>query len=382
MVATVEPRTSHALGPTTMPDAELADELIRRRREIDRLEAEFAQFAWAGHQRGIGTVDGSPSTQAWLRRHTGMREGDARAAIETGEVAELLPTIGDAWRGGEITTGAVRTIAAARVDGHDTKLVALEDLLYVLARAADQRELRRACAHFRDCARADGTEPRQHDGLTISSGYAGRKVIQAELSSSAAEIVEHGIHVLTDPPTDGDTRSAARRRADALVKMAELALANLASDEGPTRAVPSASIVIDWQTLIGRTWRRMDGQYAGTLHRSDIERLLCDCTVSRVVAGADGLPLDVGRSRRTIPPQLRRALQVRDGGCRFPGCTRPHGWTRAHHVVHWKDGGTTALMNLVSLCDHHHHVVHLPGWTATFDGHDFTVIRSDGTQAT
>ena len=150
----------------------------------------------------------------------------------------------------------------------------------------------------------------------------------------------------------------------------------------PTRALPSATIVIDWTTLTGQEWGRIDGQYTGTLHPADIERLLCDCTVSRVVTGPDGLPLDVGRSRRTIPPQLRRALHVRDHGCRYPGCHRPHGWTHAHHLTHWQHGGTTTLANLVSLCDHHHHIVHHPGWTTTFDGHTLTITRPDNTQVT
>jgi hypothetical protein len=373
------------LEVSSLRDVEIADELVALRSEIDRMEARFAQLAWAGHQRGIGAVDGSPSTQAWLRRHTGLREGEARTSIEAGRVSELLPKIGTAWREGEITGGAAKTIAAARVEGHDLKLRALEDTFLRLARADDQRELTRACTHFRNCAKADGTEPRAHDGVTISSGYDGRTLIQADLSSSGAEIVVTALHALTDPPSDGDPRTPARRRADALVRMAQLALANLRStdpDEGPVLARPSATIVIDWTTLTGQTWGRLDGHYTGTLHPSDVERMLCDCTVSRVVTGPDGLPLDVGRSRRTIPPQLDRARAVRDGGCRYPGCTRPHGWTQAHHVIHWKHGGTTALVNLVSLCDHHHHVVHQPGWTAKFDGHTFTVFQPDGTEVT
>ena len=373
------------LDPAALGDLAIADELVRRRAEIDRLEAEFAQLAWSGHQRGIGAADGSPSTAAWLRRHTGMREGDARGAIEAGRVSELLPKVGAAWRDGLITGGAAKTIAGARVEGHDLKLRALEDLFLDLARAGDMRELRRACADFRDCARADGTDPRAHDGFTISAGYDGRRTLLGELSSAAAETFETALHELTDPATDDDTRTLARRQADALVKMAEVALANLHNadpEEGPARALPAASVVIDWTALTGDTWGRIDGDYVGALHRSDVERLLCDCTVSRVVTGPDGLPLDVGRSRRTIPPQLRRALRVRDHGCRYPGCTRPHGWTRADHVIHWKDGGPTDLVNLVSLCDHHHHVVHLPGWTAKFDGHTFAVCRPDGTQIT
>src|SRR6187551_919209 len=79
-------RVVAVLDPAGLSDLAIADELVRRRAEIDRLEAEFAQLAWVGHQRGIGAADGSPSTAAWLRKHTGLREGDARAAINAGEV--------------------------------------------------------------------------------------------------------------------------------------------------------------------------------------------------------------------------------------------------------------------------------------------------------
>ena len=83
-----------------------------------------------------------------------------------------------------------------------------------------------------------------------------------------------------------------------------------------------------------------------------------------------------------MPPPLRRALVVRDDGCRYPGCNRPPGWCDAHHVTHWVDGGPTAVDNLVLLCDRHHHVVHEPGWQLEFDGHDLRVLRPDGTEVT
>ncbi len=110
MVALLDgPSRADGLDPGSMTDAAIAAELIELRREIDDREARFAQLAWAGHRRGIGAVDGAASTQAWLRHRTGMREGDARAAIESGAATELLPSIGDAWRDGAVTTGAVRT---------------------------------------------------------------------------------------------------------------------------------------------------------------------------------------------------------------------------------------------------------------------------------
>jgi hypothetical protein len=76
--------------------------------------------------------------------------------------------------------------------------------------------------------------------------------------------------------------------------------------------------------------------------------------------------LDIGRRTRTIPPALRRALEARDRGCRFPGCNLR--FTDAHHVKHWADGGGTSLSNCILLCGFHHGLVHEGGWRVKFWG--------------
>jgi hypothetical protein len=76
-------------------------------------------------------------------------------------------------------------------------------------------------------------------------------------------------------------------------------------------------------------------------------------------AGDDRV-LDVGRRTRTIPPALRRALQARDRGCRFPGCGVRH--AQGHHIHHWANGGPTRLDNLAFLCRRHHRAVHEEGY--------------------
>jgi len=87
----------------------------------------------------------------------------------------------------------------------------------------------------------------------------------------------------------------------------------------------------------------------------------------------DGSTLNVGRKTRSIPPAIRRALQRRDQGCRFPGCTA-HKYVDAHHIVHWADGGATKMDNLVLLCRHHHRLVHEGGYGVriTASGPKFT----------
>jgi hypothetical protein len=67
---------------------------------------------------------------------------------------------------------------------------------------------------------------------------------------------------------------------------------------------------------------------------------------------------------------MRRAVIMRDRGCRFPGCDRPHQWCDAHPIERWADGGPTALVNLLLLCRRHHRLTHRRG--------GFTLRLEDG----
>ena len=70
--------------------------------------------------------------------------------------------------------------------------------------------------------------------------------------------------------------------------------------------------------------------------------------------------VEVGARTRTIPLALRRVLQHRDRGCRFPGCGLR--FTQGHHIRHWAAGGPTTLSNLALLCWRHHRAVHEDGF--------------------
>ena len=72
----------------------------------------------------------------------------------------------------------------------------------------------------------------------------------------------------------------------------------------------------------------------------------------------------IGRRSRTIPPAIRRALNARDQGCRFPGCTHTR-FLHGHHIQHWANDGETSLGSLVTLCSFHHLLVHEGGYTVT-----------------
>ena len=112
----------------------------------------------------------------------------------------------------------------------------------------------------------------------------------------------------------------------------------------------------------------VNGAWLGDSHvpvsAETARRIGCDAGKVRM-SHRNGEILNVGRKTRTIPPPIRRALEFRDRGCRFPGCTSRH--CDAHHVHHWADGGETKLSNLVLLCRRHHRLLHEGGFRTQVD---------------
>jgi hypothetical protein len=136
-------------------------------------------------------------------------------------------------------------------------------------------------------------------------------------------------------------------------------------------------VTIDLDSLEGRLGRRCELDDAGPITAETARQWACDAGVTRVIVDAASQPLDVGRRTKVVPPPLRRAVAVRDGGCRFPGCDRPTGWCDTHHVRHWADGGPTALDNLVLLCRPHHRSIHRGFGVEMVDGRP-VFSRPDG----
>jgi hypothetical protein len=93
-----------------------------------------------------------------------------------------------------------------------------------------------------------------------------------------------------------------------------------------------------------------------------VGRIACDCSIRRHIFDSASLLVELGRRKRVVSPQLRKALESRDRHCRWPGCTRPGSWCEAHHVVPWTRGGVTNQNNLLLLCSRHHVQVHEGRW--------------------
>ncbi len=178
----------------------------------------------------------------------------------------------------------------------------------------------------------------------------------------------------------------AQRRADALGLLAECALS---ADLDRGSAGDRYQVVVHVDAAAGGDPSL--GRGRGNIGDSVIEldhsaqyvsaetsrRISCDAAVVTMTHDVEGTVLDVGRRTRTVPPAIRRALDARDKGCRFPGCTSRR--CDAHHVEHWSEGGATSLENLVLLCRRHHRAVHEGGFrVAAGEGGAFELQRPDG----
>jgi hypothetical protein len=145
-------------------------------------------------------------------------------------------------------------------------------------------------------------------------------------------------------------------RADALVSVAQ---AYLQHDEPRTLGSGYELVMLTTPEQLEHAPGGVGGFLRdGTPVPQHIARMLaCDCSRVDVTTNESGEILDVGRARRTIPSAIGRALWLRDGGCRVPGCGRRH-HLHAHHIESWATGGKTAASNLVLLCPSHHTLVH------------------------
>jgi len=158
----------------------------------------------------------------------------------------------------------------------------------------------------------------------------------------------------------GDRPTLPQQQADALALLAETALHH-GVDPGTPGERYQVVVHVDAPVLADP---EAPGQSVleGGAHvpAGTSQRLACDATRVIMRHAPDGRVVEVGARTRTIPPALRRALEHRDRGCRFPGCSVRFG--QGHHIRHWAHGGSTTLSNLALLCRRHHRAVHEEGY--------------------
>jgi len=331
--------------------------------------------------RGVVDQSASPSSAAWLMEHSlHLEPGDASKIVKVAQLC-LLPKnqiMAAAVAGGSVTVRKAMTAFGQlrQVEDHLDPCQREEALgwLTLMAQTGYDRAVIAVGRHLMAVLGVDGAlggdedKARKLNSLRLCPLENGMTRISGRLDPESAAVLTAALDPLSAPnPCDAnggrDPRPADRRRAEALIELCRRAAA--AGGDAPATTKAQVVVTIDLDRLteaVPGAGYTLNGQ---VLSPEAIRKLACDASIIPIVLGSQGEPLDVGRTKRLVTPAILAALWVRDKACTFPGCGRPPQWCSAHHVRHWVDGGTTCLLNLTLLCQHHHTYVHQHDLTAT-----------------
>ena len=322
-------------------------------------------------------LGGHRTAAHWLSFRTGIDLGAAREKVRAARALEELPIIGASMARGELSFSKIRALTRVATPENEGDLVEL-------ARGATTAQLERMVRAFSRGTREEEADldriRHERRCLSVFPDDDGMYLIRGRLPAEVGALLMRAVEAASDalyreerdggpaPRADSETM-AARRRADALGLIVERAMAAGQPPISGTRAARYQVVLhVDEETLSADASRpgRSELEDGTRVSAETSRRISCDSSLVTVHHGRDGGILDVGRRTRTISPALRRALEVRDRGCRFPGCISR--FTDAHHVRHWAEGGETSLENCVLLCHHHHRLVHEGGWRVDWWG--------------
>ncbi|HEU4356707.1 MAG TPA: DUF222 domain-containing protein [Actinomycetota bacterium] len=345
-------------------DDELAEDLDEIERSVRILESERARRLAEFERRGAQQDDGFLSVSAWLVARHRLAPSTATRRVRVARAMAAMPRSSEASAAGELSDAAIDLLASAR-DAHPEAFARTEEALVQAARTLPVSSLRSVMSYWRQAQDMAGAQEDEDERfglrrLHVSPTLGGMVRVDGDLDPEGGQVLLTALRAVMDADTHAhrglEFRTPAQRRADAL---GEICRAWMDSGDRPVVAGerPHVLVTLDLEALQGRAGRS-ELTDVGPVTPETARRLACDAKISRIIMDGGSQPLDVGRSSKVVPPALRRAVIVRDGGCRFPGCGRPPSWCDAHHIRHWADGGRTALDNLVLLCRPHHRAIH------------------------
>jgi 5-methylcytosine-specific restriction endonuclease McrA len=348
----------------------LGDEIAELSAHLDAATARLLALIREFDARG-GWNTGFRSCAAWLSWRVGLDMGAARERVRVAHALEALPLLTEALARGELSYAKVRALTRVATPQTEARLAAV-------GRGGTAAHVERIVRGWRQVdRRAEARQAaRQHAGrgLRVYEDGDGMVVVQGRLTPEAGALLrralEAGREVLyqkarrASPPDPADPvaqpPTMAQQQADALVLVAESALHQVLDPGAPGERY-QVVVHVDAAVLADPTQPGESALEDGAgVSAETSKRLTCDASRTVMRHDTRGHVVAIGARTRTIPPVLRRALQHRDRGCRFPGCGVRV--AEGHHLHHWAQGGPTTLSNLALLCRRHHRAVHEEGY--------------------
>jgi len=356
----------------------LSDHLSAMAEQLERMHAAVlgCATAWDGHK--AWAFDGAASAPGWLVANCSLPRTDAVRLVRTARHLSGNERTAKALAAGDIKVEHTQTIARV-AQGREELARRHEDTLLSAATRVNPDDFVKVARRWAELAddqisKTKGKHNWERRHLHVSPIMGGGR-IDGFVDPEATAVITAALDALMPPdPKDGieAPRTLSQRRADAFVEMCQRSLGSSAPS---SRAKSNVDIVIDSDTATGKTptdllHTRCDIVGGGILSKAAVERILCDSAAGYAVirrpfacdlAHQASEVLDLGRRSREPSAAQRRAVQLRDEHCQYPGCRAPVSWCDIHHLDPWEHGGGTDLANLVAMCRRHHVAVHEGG---------------------
>lgn len=363
-------------------NTQLGNEITLLSGQINAANYRFLKMIAEFDKRDAWNEGGIRSCAHWLNWKCGIALSAAREKLRVAHcLDDELPQINKAFAKGIVSYSKVR--AMTRVATNDT-----EDLLMTIARHGTASHVEQVVRKFRQVKRthaqseqAQATDVQQDKReLVHYRDDEGMWVIHARLPAEAGALVVKAIDSVLAKDVSAETLESSpsqsatfpQKRADALSELTEHYLATVTNMQGSQSLAGHARyqmmVHVDINTLRNQTacCDQHSNQHSNIDEQhwisSDMARRIgCDASIVTAIEDSKGNPLSIGRKSRVVPTHIHKALRLRDKTCRHPGCCATR-YLDAHHIVHWADGGDTALDNLVLLCRRHHTALHNGGY--------------------
>jgi hypothetical protein len=344
------------------------EEAARLFRAASRLQAVVAVAAadLADGQEWAGS--GARSGKAWLTTETRLPAGECARAVRLGRRIHALPHARAAWLSGRIGPAHAGVLAGLGNRRTMADLAASEESLVDQACRLRFEDFAALAAYWKQHADPDGADADEEERRNrrdawlvqsvggmwfgrmtldpVSGAIVGGELARREKALFEADWAAAKAALGRDPHPDELERSAAQRRADALV---EMATRSASVPPGAQRPAPLFSVFVGYETLRGRICELANGTVVSPLA---VVPWLDRAHIERAVFGLKGR-VEVSERARLFSGATRRAVELRDRRCVHPYCDRRLPECQVDHVIPYSQDGPTTQENGQLLCGFH-----------------------------
>lgn len=343
---------------------------------IDRMKALHAQVLIAADNALVWQGSGARNISDWLARETNTSYGDAISRTKLGESLEKSPELADAVCNGEITAATAETL-------HDaiTQAPFNADVSGLInsVKGTGPREARQKADFWKENVASESEEDREERHYQQRAVWSAPPVDGMVTTTVLLPVLESrqfisAITHIADKYSKDDPRTTEQRLADGLVQLCK---AYSSGQVTGGRESATLLVTVPIETLTGHGNAPGVSSFGDRIPAHVVRRLAEDAHLQRVITAGSRI-FDFGRKVRFATDDQYKALVVRDGGCRYPGCQIPAAWCEVDHLTPFPAGGRTDLDELVLWCDHHHHFKHKPGVKVHGNAHNLRLQLPNG----